>query len=798
MFFLPIYSQTANDPFFELGKKYYEEKNYEKAIENLNLSLKLDSSSIKVLSLNANAKIKINDYKGALIDFDKCVHISPSAKNYNGRGYAKFMLDDNEGAIQDYNKSLELDPYYKFAYANRGDAKKYLKNYSAAIEDYTKAIQLERKASYYFDRGKCYEELKLNKSAIDDFNNAIQLDSAEASYYLHRGFAYSSLKKHKEATKDFEKVTLIDPKNDLGWSNLSSTYRSLKKYEEAIYCASRAIEIDPKYYVAWNNRSSAEYHLKKFKDARRDADSAIAINPSYKKALSIRKTIMLAQSKKAELKNTFTENEKKQLENITNNALIREAQLSYTYSVNDLTIRTPLDASHPFNKKEVDSLLTHLKGNYEDASIYYNLGRIYDNNFDTEKAQNYYKKSLKWALKRVDAFPDSTTSYVKLGVVYFSLHDYEKGTSAYQKALDLDSDFSKYSYNLQIPIDGNNLKSFSKNLNSVKSLTNRIISKNKKSYNLIPFIAFLSCMGDIQSFIYHPSDTNKILLLKGKKTEEIFDIHLINQAMKENPNDTLLQITDAISRQIVTGYKVIMTNILANIKSNNDAFFQDPHFTFEPMDEITLKKVEDYFLLSLQDPAYPYKYAANKSLAFLYLLKREDKKCIPYFKEMIRLKSLEPFSFQNNPSGDYDNLAAVYLLAKDTLDYEKTFEEKIRVKCSINEDPKDDIKIAEILCHHHNYEEAEKYAKAALKINSKTQYANYYLALISIVNHKPTEALQYLKNEEKIEKNEHIKLLKALCFLELRDSKKTIKYAFEYDDDFYFRRNFIDSFFITP
>lgn len=57
------------------------------------------------------------------------------------RGNAKYKLQDYNGALDDYNAAIKLDPNYANAYYTRGFAKKWLKDFKGAIEDYNKAIK---------------------------------------------------------------------------------------------------------------------------------------------------------------------------------------------------------------------------------------------------------------------------------------------------------------------------------------------------------------------------------------------------------------------------------------------------------------------------------------------------------------------------------------------------------------------------------------------------------------------------------------------------------------------------------
>ena len=78
-----------------------------------------------------DAKLKLKDYKNAILDYNKAIELDPNYVDaYNVRGLAKYDLKDYGGAILDFNKVIELNnkgPYFLAgAHYNRGDAKRYL------------------------------------------------------------------------------------------------------------------------------------------------------------------------------------------------------------------------------------------------------------------------------------------------------------------------------------------------------------------------------------------------------------------------------------------------------------------------------------------------------------------------------------------------------------------------------------------------------------------------------------------------------------------------------------------------
>jgi Tfp pilus assembly protein PilF len=64
-----------------------------------------------------------NDCRGALIDLDQAIQLTPSNPSpYVGRAKVKAQLMDFQGELDDYTKAIELDPSNGEAYFSRGIA----------------------------------------------------------------------------------------------------------------------------------------------------------------------------------------------------------------------------------------------------------------------------------------------------------------------------------------------------------------------------------------------------------------------------------------------------------------------------------------------------------------------------------------------------------------------------------------------------------------------------------------------------------------------------------------------------
>ena len=84
-----------------------------------------------------------------------CYSQNKDAKYYFEQGDAKGNLEDYRGAILDYNKAIEINPQYADAYFNRGVVKYILKDTNGACLDWSKAGELGHMEAYDLIKKYC-------------------------------------------------------------------------------------------------------------------------------------------------------------------------------------------------------------------------------------------------------------------------------------------------------------------------------------------------------------------------------------------------------------------------------------------------------------------------------------------------------------------------------------------------------------------------------------------------------------------------------------------------------------------
>lgn len=143
--------------YFNRGLKEREKGNYKEAIvsftNSYNLSISQKNKKNESLSL-ANrgiAKSEIEDYRGAIDDYDKFIQIDSKNPNiYFLRSLCLMEIKEYENALNSISSSLKLDDLNYDYLMVRALIKKEINDYKGAIIDCTKAINLNPKEGNFY------------------------------------------------------------------------------------------------------------------------------------------------------------------------------------------------------------------------------------------------------------------------------------------------------------------------------------------------------------------------------------------------------------------------------------------------------------------------------------------------------------------------------------------------------------------------------------------------------------------------------------------------------------------------
>ncbi|MBN1370441.1 MAG: tetratricopeptide repeat protein [Anaerolineaceae bacterium] len=198
----------------DLGLDYYDQGNYEMAIDYFTIAIAKETDTGEAYNDRGLAYLAIGEIDKAIIDFDKAIELLPDpAAAYNNRGNAYFTKGNHEQAMVDLEKAIELSPNLAKAYYNRGLTYLDLGNYDLAIADFDKAIELSPETTYYFSATAEAIKSTLEIPVSGDIFGASLFGETEtdlAAIYAVRAMAYLLKGDYQKAVFDYEKATQFD------------------------------------------------------------------------------------------------------------------------------------------------------------------------------------------------------------------------------------------------------------------------------------------------------------------------------------------------------------------------------------------------------------------------------------------------------------------------------------------------------------------------------------------------------------------------------------------------------------
>jgi len=110
-------TKKVND--YEIGKRYYHNSNYNKAIDNYSKAIDHYPVHSNAYNNRGAAYYYIGLYDTAIEDFNHAIKINPGDyKAYNNRGASYFQKRQYKKAIEDYMNAVRINPNYSIGYAN--------------------------------------------------------------------------------------------------------------------------------------------------------------------------------------------------------------------------------------------------------------------------------------------------------------------------------------------------------------------------------------------------------------------------------------------------------------------------------------------------------------------------------------------------------------------------------------------------------------------------------------------------------------------------------------------------------
>lgn len=263
-------------------------QDYPGAMSDYNEAQKLKPNDSGLYANRGLLKVDMGDKVGAMSDYNQSIYLND--KNpiaYNNRGNLNTDIGKHEEAMNDYNISIQISPGYANAYCNRGILKMLINDRNGALKDFEKAIELNPQSAIFFTRRGNLKNLMDDLSgAISDYNKAIELNPQHAETYNSRGNLLITLNQLEEAKDDIERAILLEPSQSMFYDSLGDVYFAMEKWELAFEKYTTAIQKESDQPLYYRNRAKALLALNRVSEAEADETKAAELESTQRRAAS--------------------------------------------------------------------------------------------------------------------------------------------------------------------------------------------------------------------------------------------------------------------------------------------------------------------------------------------------------------------------------------------------------------------------------------------------------------------------------------------------------------------------------
>ena len=456
-------SYSSND-LLEEGKTYYNNEEYDKAIEIFKKAIELNPNDDDCWRWLGNSYSKNGQIEEAIKSHLKATELNQNkGVNWSMLGSSYLINGQKEEAIKYCLKATELNPDNELNWLWLGIS--YYENgeYQEAIQSLLKAVELNPDNSnnwYYL--GKSYINNEKYEDAIKSLIKATELNSNYYQNWLDLGISYMYNDQFQEAIEPLLKAIELNPNNAGSLSILGYVYKINGQYEEAIKYLLKAKELNSDGFNNWYELGDAYLNNGQFQEAIDSLLKAVELNPDEDSWRLLGMSYRLNEQYE-EAMNSFIEATKLNQDNNIN-----------WYAIGDLFyIQGAYEEAAEYLKKSIEL------GN-NGLNTWELLGNAYselENYTEAVECYEYILNSEEFELNK-----DFLISFgIHYGVALANLNRTEEAINMHMQVLDLDPNNETAKNNLQIlqssskgvSLDGI-VSGISKGIDTVNELSRKI------------------------------------------------------------------------------------------------------------------------------------------------------------------------------------------------------------------------------------------------------------------------------------------------------------------------------------
>ncbi|MEP5611975.1 MAG: tetratricopeptide repeat protein [Cyclobacteriaceae bacterium] len=270
--------EERRDRFFQLGTLALEDRDFTKAVDLFNESLKIDPNFSLALNNRGVAKMEVNHPYEAILDYNQAIQKqSDFVDALFNRAYAYESIGNFEDALDDVDEIMLLNPDSAFVYFYKGLVQTKTRAYDAALESFMIADSLNplnpetiiNIATIHYLKGDLSKASEVTTKSLEldsddpnasnllslihlegenylaslvEINRALDIVPREPYFLNNRGFIYLMMDSLDLALQDIDASILLNPKNGWAYRNKGIYFLKRGDYDQAIRLMNRATQ----------------------------------------------------------------------------------------------------------------------------------------------------------------------------------------------------------------------------------------------------------------------------------------------------------------------------------------------------------------------------------------------------------------------------------------------------------------------------------------------------------------------------------------------------------------------------
>ncbi len=367
-----------------LGVILHQKGQTREGIKSLQKAIRLNANNPNFFSNLGEMQRLIGQLREAVISLRRALALNPNyAQAINNLGIAYYDSKEYDKAEQEYRKAIQLAPNYAEAHNNLANALRALERPDEAIEFYRKATALRPAYPEALNNlGTLLREKLELEEAEACLRKAIELNPRYVDALDSLAVLLIGEEKLDEALQFLARALEINPSFERSLMNAARIQMQRHNLISAEAACRRVIEVNPGNADAHSILGQICHELDRFDEARAAFSKAIEINPDHAEAQNNLGILLKSFGRFDEARQRFER------------TLELRPKAYGTYS--NLADMVRFDENEPLLQKMVAELESAPNPQDEQLlSLYYAIGKAYDDLGQPDKAFSYFDKGAK-------------------------------------------------------------------------------------------------------------------------------------------------------------------------------------------------------------------------------------------------------------------------------------------------------------------------------------------------------------------------------------------------------------------